>query len=79
MNRINRRDFLKTIGGVSGLVLLDGSNAFAASTNYTGNPLNIPSSSGLLGVLEPTTPFTLTAQETNYNILPGRSTRLWVY
>ena len=59
--------------------MLDGSNAFAASTNYTGNPLNIPSSSGLLGVLEPTTPFTLTAQETNYNILPGRSTRLWVY
>jgi suppressor of ftsI/bilirubin oxidase len=79
MNTINRRDFLKTIGGISGLVLLDRSNAFAASTNYTGNPLNIPSSSGLLGVLEPTTPFTLTAQETNYNILPGRSTRLWVY
>ena len=79
MNSFSRRDFLKTIGGASGLLLLNSSSVFPANSVAFGNPLNVPSDSGLLGVLEPSAPFTLTAGEIVHQIVPGRNTRLWAY
>jgi len=61
------------------MLLLNSSNVLSASTFVSGNPLRLPVNNGLLGVFEPEAPFTLTAHETTYGILPGKTTRLWVY
>jgi suppressor of ftsI/bilirubin oxidase len=80
MSSFSRRDFLKTIGGASGMLLLNSSSVLSANNFFFGgNPLRLPSDNGLLGVFEPAAPFTLTAHETNHSIVPGKTTRLWVY
>ena len=79
MKTFSRRDFLKTIGGTSGLLLLNSNPAFSWPNYSFRNPLNVPSDSGLFGVLEPSVPFTMTAREIDHQIVPFKNTRLWVY
>ncbi|MBI3950515.1 MAG: multicopper oxidase family protein [Acidobacteria bacterium] len=47
-------------------------------TNFT-NPLLLPSDTGLLGVFQPSSNFTMSAKVIDQEILPGASARLWVY
>ena len=78
MSSFSRRDFLKSLGGASGMLLFSSSSVLSANNFFFGgNPLRLPSDNGLLGVFEPSAPFTLTAHETNHSILPGKTTRLW--
>ncbi len=80
MQDVSRRNFLKAVGGASGLLLFNISNARAFINNASfRNPLTLPSDRGMFGLLEPSAPFTLTALETEYEILPHRSTQLLAY
>ena len=79
MKEYSRRNFLKTIGGASGALLLNGNPAFSLTNYGFRNPLNLPSDNGLFGILEPSSPFSLTAREAVHEIVPYTNTRLWVY
>jgi suppressor of ftsI/bilirubin oxidase len=79
MKTFNRRDFLKTIGGASGFLLLNSNCAFNFPNPSFSTSLNVPSDRGLFGVLEPSGPFTMTAREIEHQIVPSKNTRLWVY
>mgnify|MGYP001114265079 CR=1 FL=1 len=80
MTDLNRRNFLKAVGGASGLLLFNIGNARAFINNASfRNPLKLPSDRGMFGLLEPSAPFTLTALETEHEILPHRSTQLLAY
>ena len=79
MKTFNRRDFLKTIGGASGFLLLNSNCAFNFPNSSFSTSLNVPSDRGLFGVLEPSGPFTMTAREIEHQIVPSKNTRLWVY
>lgn len=79
MKKFSRRDVLKTLGGTSGFLILNTNPLFSLPNFSFRNPLHLPSDSGLFGVLTPSAPFTMTAREMDYPILPFSSTRLWIY
>lgn len=47
-------------------------------TNFN-NPIALPSDAGLLGILEPSSPFTITAKSIDHEIIPGKNAKLLVY
>jgi suppressor of ftsI/bilirubin oxidase len=80
MKEISRRDFLTTIAGTSGYLILKSNPAFSFPGFFDNrNTLALPSDNGLFGVLDPSDPFTMYARETRHQILPFRDTQLWTY
>ncbi len=79
MAELNRRNFLKAIGGASGLLLLNGGDALALTTPSFRNQLKLPTDRGMFGLLETSTSIDLTASQAEYEILPRTSTQLLVY
>ncbi|MBI4469373.1 MAG: multicopper oxidase domain-containing protein [Acidobacteria bacterium] len=46
--------------------------------NFT-NPLKVPAGEGLLGIFEPSAPFTITSKVTDYSFVQGKESKFWVY
>lgn len=95
MKKLNRREFLRATGASSLLLSTAGVDFLSGDMGRQGglsydqldptdptnfiNPLLLPSDNGLLGILEPSSSFTMSAKEISHELFPGATTQLWVY